>query len=94
MGLGEAYIGAMSAKILLETLRLVDGARVECSVAAPDGTLLKGVIRESFFEEFVTAPNMELSLQKRGRIIQDNLSYLQDRAEREWQAGSRELMIG
>lgn len=93
VGLGWAYALGMSAKLLLDTLMLVDGGRVECSVAAPDGTVVKGVIPESFFEEFQTAPNMQLSPQRRGRIIQDNLAYLEAKADLQWRAGSRELVI-
>jgi hypothetical protein len=83
----------MSAKLLLDTLMLVDGGKVECRVQAPDGTVIRGVIEENFFEDFMGAPKPVISPQQRGRIIQENLAYLEKRAEEEWNAGSRELVI-
>lgn len=83
----------MSMKLILESLRLADGGRVECSVATPDGTVMQGVIENAFFEDFMGMPNPDLTPVKRGRIVQDNIAYLEGEAERQWQMGSRELII-
>lgn len=45
----------MTMKMLLDTLKMADDGHVECSVAAPDGTVLQGVIEQSFFEDFKVA---------------------------------------
>lgn len=83
----------MSAKLLLDSLKLADGGKVECRVAAPDGTVLRGVIEESFFEEFVAAPGAPMTAVKKGRIVHDNLAYLEAEADKQWRMGSRELII-
>lgn len=83
----------MSIKFLLETMRLADGGRVECSVATPDGTVVQGIIEQSFFDEFVGAPQQVLTPVKRGRIVQDNIDYLEGEAERLWREGRREIHI-
>jgi len=83
----------MSTKLLLETLRQADGGVVECSVTAPDGTILKGSIEDSFFEEFQVGPNAALTPLKKARILQDNIAWLEAEAERQWRMGSRELVI-
>lgn len=83
----------MTTKLLLETLRQADGGTVECAVTAPDGTILRGAIEESFFEEFQIGPNTLLSPVKKARILHDNIAYLEAEAERQWRLGNRELII-
>lgn len=80
-------------KLLLDTLKLADGGQVECSVAAPDGTVVPGVIEQAFFEDFMGTPEPKLSAAHRGRIIQDNVAYFEEEATRQWQAGRRDLVI-
>lgn len=82
-----------TAKLLLDTVKLADGGRVECSVAAPDGSVVKGVIEQAFFEDFMGMPEPRLSLAQRGRIVQDNLDYFEREATRQWQLGNRDLII-
>ena len=83
----------MSTKLILDSLRLADGGRVECQMMAPDGTILRGVIEQSFFQEFVTAPNEVIRPEKQGRIVQDNLAYLEEVGDRLWREGNQELVI-
>ena len=83
----------MSTKLLMDTLRLADGGRVECEIMAPDGTIVHGVIEQSFFQEFLTAPNEEIKPEKQGRIVKDNLAYLESVSDRLWREGNRELVI-
>lgn len=77
----------------MDSLRLADGGKVECRVTAPDGTVLRGVIEEAFFEDFMGEPKPVLSEAKRARIIHDNVAYFEKEAERQWQSGLRELVI-
>jgi hypothetical protein len=83
----------MSAKLLLDSLRLADGGKVVCRVTAPDGTVLEGVIEKSFFDEFSTAPGQVLTPVRQGRIVSDNLDYIEGEADKQWRLGSRELVI-
>ncbi len=80
-------------KLLLNTVRLADGGKVECHVAAPDGTVVTGVIEQAFFEDFMGMPDPKLTLAHRGRIIQDNIDYFEREAARQWQMGKRDLII-
>lgn len=82
-----------SARILLDSLRLADDGKVECRVEAPDGSVVQGVIEQTFFEEFMTSPTDQIDGPRKGRIIQQNIEYLETQAERLWHAGSRELVI-
>jgi hypothetical protein len=84
---------ANTAKLLMETLRLADGGKVVCQVATPDGGVVQGVIEQSFFEDFMGMPEPKLSPQKQGRIISENIKYLEGEADRQWRLGSRELVI-
>jgi len=81
------------AKLLLETLRSVDGGKVECDVMTPDGAVVKGEIAASFFEDFMGAPEPALSPAKRTRIVRENAGYLEAEAERQWRQGHRALVI-
>ena len=82
-----------SAKLLLDSLRLADDGKVQCRVTAPDGTVMEGVIEQSFFEEFMTSPTDTIDGQRKGRIIQQNIDYLEGQADRLWREGNRELVI-
>lgn len=84
---------ANTAKLLMDTLRLADGGKVVCQVVAPDGGVLQGVIEKSFFEDFMGIENPQLSPQKQGRIVSENISYLEGEADRQWRLGSREVVI-
>ena len=81
------------AKLLLETLRLADGGKVVCEVMTAEGDLVKSMIEPSFFEEFVAAPNMQMSAQRQNRIVRENVSYLEHEAERLLGLGYKELVI-
>jgi hypothetical protein len=81
------------AKLLTETLQLADGGKVECDVVTPDGTVTRSVIEQSFFDEFVGAPNQHLSPKQQTRIVNDNVEYLEAEVERQWRMGNRELVI-
>lgn len=83
----------MPAKLLLETLRMADGGRVVCDVAVPDGAVVQSVIEKSFFEEFAAVSVPNLTTQKKARIVNDNVAYLEAEADRQWHAGMRELVI-
>lgn len=80
-------------KFLLETLRLADGGKVVCEVMTPEGDLVKSMIEQSFFEDFMGVPQPNLTPQKQSRIVHDNVSYLESEAERLLQLGHRELVI-
>ena len=79
-------------KLLLETLRMADGGKVVCEVKSPDG-VLRSVIEQSFFEDFMGVPNPELTPQRQSRIVEENIAYLEAEAERLWLMGNRELVI-
>lgn len=81
------------AKLLMETLRLADGGKVECDIVTPDGTRTRGVIEQSFFEEFMGAPGVKLTPVQQGRIVRDNVDYLEGEVDRQWRMGSREVVI-
>lgn len=81
------------AKLLTETLRMADGGKVECEVMTPDGGRVTSIIEQSFFEDFMGVPSPRLSAQQQNRIINDNVSYLEAEAERQWRMGSREVVI-
>lgn len=89
----EARAPLAPARILLDTLRLADNGKVQCHVAAPDGTVVQGVIEASFFDEFMTSPLDKIDTKRKGRIIQDNVDYLEEQADRLWREGNRELVI-
>lgn len=76
-------------KLLQETLRLADGGRVVCTAQAPDGSLVSGVIEQSFFEDFMGVPKPVLTPQRQARIVMDNVDYIEQEAGRLWQAGNR-----
>ncbi|TKW60734.1 MAG: hypothetical protein DI628_07520 [Blastochloris viridis] len=83
-----------NVKLLLNTVKLAaDGGRVECSVAAPDGSVVQGVIEKAFFEDFMGVPDPKLSLAQRSRIVQDNIDYFEREAARQWSMGKRDLVI-
>lgn len=77
------------AKIIQETLALADGGRVVCQVQAPDGTQMRGVIEDSFFEDFMGADMVELTPQRRARIVLDNLHYFEGELARQWDQGEK-----
>lgn len=83
----------MSMKLLLQTLRVADGGKVVCEVSAPDGSVVQGVIDQSFFEDFTGTPRPQLTPQRQSRIVEENISYLEAEAQRLWDMGSRELVI-
>lgn len=62
-------------KLLLETLRTATDGHVEVSVSTPQG-MVKGIIEESFFQEFSPAPTA-LSAARLTRIVADNTTYLE-----------------
>ena len=85
-----------NTKLLLETLRMADGGRVECSVSTPDG-LVRGVIENSFFADFLGVSEEQameqLTQARQNRIIMDNVSYFEEEADRLCRLGNRELVI-
>ena len=83
----------MSTKLILDSLQQADDGRVECKMMAPDGTVLHGIIEQSFFQEFVTSPTEVIKPEKKGRIVRDNLAYLESVSDRLWREGNRELVI-
>ena len=95
----------MTTRLMLETLRQADDGHVECHVATPDGKVLKGVIEQSFFEEFMTAqppvaPAMrDAQVAKRvdearhQRIVRDNLTYLEKEFDKQWRMGGRVFVL-
>jgi hypothetical protein len=89
-------IPAFTPKLLLDTLKVADNGRVECSVITPDG-VRKGVIEASFFEEFLSAGTQNgataLSPARQVRIVQDNVTYLEQRTAELWARGERALVI-
>ncbi|MBI1309029.1 MAG: hypothetical protein GC129_04135 [Proteobacteria bacterium] len=80
-------------KLLMDSVRLADGGKVVCDLAAPDGGVVHAVIETSFFEDFMGMPEPRLSAQKQSRIVRENAGYLENEADRLWKAGNRELVI-
>jgi hypothetical protein len=89
-------IPSFTPKLLLDTLKVADNGRVECSVTTPEG-VRKGVIEASFFEEFVSAGTQNgvtaLSPARQVRIVQENVAYLEQRTADMWARGERALVI-
>ncbi len=83
----------MSTKLILDSLMQADDGRVECKMMAPDGTVVPGIIEQSFFQEFATSPVEVIKPEKKGRIVRDNLAYLEKVSDRLWREGNRELVI-
>lgn len=82
----------VSARILLETLRQADGGKVVCTVATPEGPV-QGTISPSFFEEFTGTETPQLTEQRRLRIINENMGYLETQAAYQLRMGHREVII-
>lgn len=81
----------MSTKLLLETLRTATDGKVEVSVSTPQG-LVRGVIEESFFQEFV--PNVTAASTARlTRIVADNAIYLEGEAAKQLAQGHQAITI-
>lgn len=95
----------MMTKLLLETLKTVDDGHVECSVATPDGSIVQGVIEQSFFEEFKmvqpTAPQAKLDevaakraeKARQQRIVRENASFLEGEFDKQWRMGGRAFVL-
>ncbi|RYE61019.1 MAG: hypothetical protein EOP20_00890 [Hyphomicrobiales bacterium] len=95
----------MMTKLLLETLKTADDGHVECSVATPDGSVVRGVIEPSFFEEFVMAQPVAAQVQhdeqakkraevaRQQRIVRDNASFLEGEFDKQWRMGGRAFVL-
>ncbi|PZP39437.1 MAG: hypothetical protein DI585_04140 [Pseudomonas fluorescens] len=83
----------MTVKILLDSLRLADGGRVECRIATPDGKIVDGAIEQAFFEDFMGVPNPRIGVAHMKEILANNLDYFEKVAEQQWNMGSREVVI-
>ncbi len=94
----------MTTKLLLETLKNADDGRVECSVATPDGTIVQGVIEQSFFEEFVmaqpAAPKsggaeaaQRAEQARQQRIVRDNARFFEGEFDKQWRMGGRKFVL-
>lgn len=80
-------------RFLLDTLKTVDGGKVVCEVLTPDGAVVRGSIEQSFFEDFMGVPEPRLSDERRTRIVQDNVDYLEAEARRLLQLGFKDVVI-
>lgn len=80
-------------KLLLDTLRTVDGGKVVCEVLTPEGTVVRGSIEQSFFEDFMGSPQPDLSAQRQSRIVRENVDYLETEAARLLRLGFKEVVI-
>jgi hypothetical protein len=95
----------MTMKLLLDTLQTADDGRVECSVAAPDGSILQGVIEQSFFDEFMMAQPVaaarvtDVDGMKRAerarqqRIVRENTDFLEGEFDKQWRMGGRVFVL-
>lgn len=84
---------SVGVKLLLDTLRTVDGGKVVCEVLTPEGTVVRGSIEQSFFEDFMGVPQPQLSAQRQNRIVQENVHYLETEAARLLEMGFKEVVI-
>jgi hypothetical protein len=80
-------------KLLLDTLKTVDGGKVVCEVLTPEGTVVRGAIEQSFFEDFMGVPEPRLSDERKSRIVQENVAYLEGEATRLLHLGFKEVVI-
>ena len=76
----------------METLRQADGGKVVCTVATPEGPV-QGTIASSFFEEFTGTESVQMTEQRRLRIINENVGYLETQAAAQLRMGHREVVI-
>lgn len=79
-------------KLLLDSIRQADGGRVECTVSTPSG-VVRGVIEESFFEDFMGQPKPQLTPVQRQRIVRENAEWFQTEADRQLRMGNRQVVI-
>lgn len=76
----------------LTTLK-ADDARVEVSFTVGNGEVIKGSIENSFFQEFISAPNQQLSPARRQRIVAENAAWLTAEADRQLRMGHTQITI-
>lgn len=79
-------------KLDLTSLKPTAG-RVECSFVTPQGTVVKGAIEESFFQDFLSQPTPKLSVIHQQRILADNQTWLVAEAERQLRLGHTSVII-
>ena len=82
----------MLPKLLQDTLRQADGGRVTCSLLTDDGRIT-GIIEQTFFDDFIGQPGVELSAAKKMRIVAENMSFLESEAAKQLHLGQREVII-
>ena len=81
-----------TARILPDSIHQADGGFVEYTVETAVGPV-RGVIENTFFEDFMGQPQPQLTAQRKAQIALENLAYFEAEAARQLREGKREIII-